>query len=43
MGLLAGGRARMGETVFIPMPGGAVPAVVAAPIFYDKDGSRLDG
>ncbi|GGH21036.1 sarcosine oxidase subunit alpha [Alsobacter metallidurans] len=43
MALVAGGRARMGETVFIPMPAGPIAAQVCEPIFHDKDGSRLDG
>jgi sarcosine oxidase subunit alpha len=37
------GRARMGETVYVPMPGGSIPVVVAEPVFIDKEGSRLHG
>jgi len=36
------GRARIGETVYVPMPGGSIPAVVADPVFVDKEGTRLD-
>lgn len=44
MGLVAGGRARMGETVFITrLDGTAVPATIVEPIFYDPDGERLHG
>ncbi len=43
LALLASGRDRMGETVHVPMPGGSIAAVVCAPVFYDPEGSRLDG
>ena len=43
LAMLADGRARMGQTVFVPMPGGAVAARVASPLFYDAEGARLDG
>ena len=43
MGLIAGGRARMGETVYVPRSGGEVVAVqVASPVFYDPKGARLN-
>jgi len=35
------GRARLGETIFVPMPSGSIAALVADPIFIDKDGGRL--
>ena len=37
------GRARQGETVYIPMPGGSIAALVADPVFVDKEGARLHG
>ncbi len=43
LALLADGRARMGETVFVPMPAGAVAARVVSPVSYDPTGARLDG
>ena len=43
MGLLQGGRARIGEIVHVPMPGGSVAVRVTRPIFYDPEGVRLDG
>ena len=36
------GRARYGETVFIPMPDRAIAATVVDPVFIDKEGKRLD-
>jgi sarcosine oxidase subunit alpha len=42
LAMLAGGRARMGQKLFVPMPGGAIPVQVAAPAFYDPRGARLD-
>ena len=43
LAMLADGRARTGETVFVPMPAGAIAARVASPVFYDPDGAKLDG
>jgi sarcosine oxidase subunit alpha len=43
LALLANGRARKGETLYIPMERGAVAVAVADPIFYDVKGERLDG
>jgi sarcosine oxidase subunit alpha len=44
MGLVAGGRARRGETVFLTrLDGDAVPATIVDPIFYDPQGERLHG
>jgi sarcosine oxidase subunit alpha len=43
LALVAGGRARMGETLFIPMPGRTIKATVSGMVFYDPEGSRLDG
>ncbi len=41
LAMLRGGRAKMGETVFIPMPDRVIEATVTEPIFYDKEGARL--
>jgi sarcosine oxidase subunit alpha len=42
LALVAGGRARIGEVLHVPMPNGAIAVRVCEPIFYDKDGSRLN-
>ena len=41
LGLVAGGRARTGQTLYVSIPGGEVPVEVASPVFYDPQGRRL--
>jgi sarcosine oxidase subunit alpha len=41
MGLVAGGRARVGQTLYVSLPTGDVPVQVASPVFYDPEGRRL--
>jgi sarcosine oxidase subunit alpha len=43
LAVIADGRARIGETIFVPMPGKVIRAKVTAPMFYDAEGSRLNG
>jgi sarcosine oxidase subunit alpha len=43
LALLANGRARMGETVQVYVPEGAIPARVVAPVFHDPEGARMRG
>jgi sarcosine oxidase, subunit alpha len=43
LALVAGGRARMGRVLFVPMPGETHPVVVTDTLFYDEAGARLDG
>jgi sarcosine oxidase subunit alpha len=43
LALVAGGRARMGATLYVPMPNGDVPVQVTSPVFYDSEGARLNG
>jgi sarcosine oxidase subunit alpha len=43
MGLLRGGRGRIGQTVHIALPQGSAAAMVCKPVFYDPEGARLDG
>ncbi len=43
LALVEGGRERIGETLFVPMPGRTIPAKVSGTVFYDPDGSRLNG
>ena len=42
LALIAGGRDRMSETVYVPMPGKVHRAVICAPVFYDPEGARLN-
>jgi sarcosine oxidase, subunit alpha len=43
LALVAAGRSRMSEKLYVPMPGGAVSVTVVSPVFYDKEGARLNG
>jgi sarcosine oxidase subunit alpha len=43
LGMLAGGRGRIGETLHVPMHESTIPVRVAAPVFYDPAGERLNG
>ena len=43
LGLVEGGRGRMGEVVHLTTASGTIPAVIAEPVFYDREGGRLDG
>ena len=43
LALLTGGRSRVGETLYVAMPDGDVPVQVSSPVFYDPQGSRLNG
>ena len=43
LALVAGGRTRMGQTLYVPMPAGDVPVRVVSPVFYDPEGARLNG
>ena len=42
LAVIADGRARIGQTIFVPMPGKMIRAKVTAPMFYDAQGSRLN-
>jgi sarcosine oxidase subunit alpha len=42
MALISGGRARMGQTLYVPLVGSSVPVQVASPVFYDTAGARLN-
>ncbi len=41
LALVNGGKARLGEVFYAPMPGGARKVRVVAPVFYDPQGARL--
>jgi len=43
LAMIKGGRARMGELLYVSMPGHDVPVQVTSPVFYDTQGSRLHG
>lgn len=43
LALIRGSRARMGETVHISLADRTIPATIADPVFYDKEGARLHG
>lgn len=43
LALLAGGRARIGERLFVAGPRGGIAATVVAPVFLDPEGERLRG
>jgi sarcosine oxidase, subunit alpha len=43
LALVSGGRARMGQTLHVPMPDGAIAVRVVEPVFFDPKGVRLDG
>ncbi len=43
LAMVAGGRARIGQTLYLPMPEGEIAAEVVNPVFYDPEGARLHG
>jgi sarcosine oxidase, subunit alpha len=43
LALVAGGRARQGTTLYVPMPRGETVAQVTSTVFYDPEGKRLHG
>jgi len=43
LALLSGGRARTGETLYVPLKEGTEAVEVCAPVFYDPQGKRLHG
>jgi sarcosine oxidase subunit alpha len=42
LGLVAGGRARLGQTLYVPMPNGDLEVEVTSPVFYDSAGARIN-
>jgi sarcosine oxidase, subunit alpha len=40
---VAGGRAKIGGTAYVTTMDGTALARVVEPVFYDKEGKRLDG
>ncbi|MEP6885673.1 MAG: sarcosine oxidase subunit alpha family protein [Gammaproteobacteria bacterium] len=43
LAVVAGGRARMGQTLYVPMPGSDLEVEVTSPVFYDPAGARING
>lgn len=43
LALVADGRKRMGETLHVPMPDGAIAVEVVSPVFVDPKGEKLNG
>ena len=43
LAMLADGRKRTGQRLYIAMPSGSVAVEVVAPVFYDAEGERLHG
>jgi sarcosine oxidase subunit alpha len=43
LAVVAGGRARLGETLYVPMPNGDIPVEVTSPVVYDPTGARING
>lgn len=41
LALVRGGRARMGETLHVPMPDGTIAVEVVEPVFLDSEGARI--
>ena len=42
LAVVAGGRSRMGETLYVPMPHGEIAVEVCSPVFFDPKGARLN-
>jgi sarcosine oxidase subunit alpha len=43
MAVVAGGQARMGQTLYVPMPDRTIAVEVSDMVFIDKEGARLNG
>jgi sarcosine oxidase, subunit alpha len=41
LGLVCGGRARLGQTLYVPMASAEAAVEVTSPVFYDPEGKRL--
>ncbi len=43
LALVEGGRERIGQTLYVPMPDGAIEVEVTGTVFFDEKGERLNG
>jgi len=41
LAMVAGGRARIGQKLYVPMPAGDIEVTVTSPVFHDPEGVRL--
>jgi sarcosine oxidase subunit alpha len=42
LAMVEGGRARLGQTLYVPMPQGDIEVEVTSPVFYDPAGARIN-
>jgi sarcosine oxidase subunit alpha len=42
LALIEGGRARLGQILYVPMPNGDLAVEVTSPVFYDPAGARIN-
>ncbi|MDE1173571.1 MAG: sarcosine oxidase subunit alpha [Parvibaculaceae bacterium] len=42
LAMVKGGRVRLGDTLHVPMPGKTLQVKVVEPVFFDKEGARLN-
>jgi sarcosine oxidase subunit alpha len=42
LAVIAGGRARLGKTLYVPLPGRSIPVTVTHPLFFDRENKRLE-
>ena len=42
LGMVSGGRARVGQRLYVPMPSGDIEVEVTSPVFYDPEGLRIN-
>jgi sarcosine oxidase subunit alpha len=42
MGLIAGGRARIGQTLYVPSGHGDIAVEVTSTVFFDPAGARIN-
>jgi sarcosine oxidase subunit alpha len=42
LGVIESGRARLGQTLYVPMPDGDLEVEVTSPVFYDPAGARIN-
>lgn len=43
LALVSGGRARLGQSLYVPMPNRDIKVDVTSPVFYDTTGARING
>jgi sarcosine oxidase subunit alpha len=43
LALLAGGRSRIGETLYVPLKDRTIAVEVTDMVFFDKEGGRIHG